>query len=99
MCLAVVTTAVCREGYCRNNGQCHAVLGKKKAVCRCHEQFMGKRCHKLRSEKKTYKRKEKKWKTKNKLRLTKQKENKVNIKTGKIRKRKRRYHMSKIYNF
>ena len=41
----------CREGYCRNEGQCAAMEGRKKAVCSCIEQFRGKRCHKIKSNK------------------------------------------------
>jgi hypothetical protein len=34
------------QGYCRNEGQCEANEGRKKAVCSCSGGFWGKRCHK-----------------------------------------------------
>jgi hypothetical protein len=39
----------CREGYCRNEGQCEARRGKKRATCSCIKGFRGKRCNKKRN--------------------------------------------------
>ena len=37
----------CREGYCRNKGQCEAREGRREPVCSCREGFRGRKCHKV----------------------------------------------------
>ena len=37
----------CKEGYCRNEGQCEAREGEREPVCSCREGFRGRRCHKV----------------------------------------------------
>ena len=36
----------CREGYCRNEGQCEVREWRKEVLCTCSKGFRGKRCHK-----------------------------------------------------
>ena len=46
--VGVVSCSVhpCKEGYCRNEGQCEAREGEREPVCSCREGFRGRRCHK-----------------------------------------------------
>ena len=47
--VGVVSCSVhpCKEGYCRNEGQCEAREGEREPVCSCREGFRGRRCHKV----------------------------------------------------
>ena len=50
--VGVVSCSVhpCKEGYCRNEGQCEAREGRREPVCSCREGFRGRRCHKVKKE-------------------------------------------------
>ena len=47
--VGVVSCSVhpCKEGYCRNEGQCEAREGEREPVCSCRGGFRGRRCHKV----------------------------------------------------
>ena len=51
----------CKEGYCKNQGQCRVRERGREAVCSCRQGFRGRRCHK----KKKYKAKDRRKKKKN----------------------------------
>ena len=82
----------CREGHCKNKGQCSTKETKNDAVCTCRQGFRGSRCHKRKKTKVKRKDKRKKWKKrfkKNNDKLLNKTEDKQNINKRRLRRKQK----------